>query len=747
MSGFGDLLSRHVRSRLRAATVWRGAAVTLLVFITGGTSIGLAAGPRDTHHDRLPGSGAATSSPNDRKSDGWVGTWASAQVEPGTTGLSSTGFNDQTVRDIIHTSVGGTEVRLRISNTFGTEPLVVTAVDVGIRSSGAAIEAGTNRQATFGGSDSITVQPGEDALSDPVTLKVSARQDLAVSIYFTGSTGPATWHPDALSTNYYAAGSEAADSSGTPFTNADTSWYFLDGVDVYNPRVNGAVVAFGPSTTDGDASTTNANERYPDDLARRLLQLPAGEQMSVLNAGISGNELLTDAGTDGAAGVARFFRDVVQQDGVRDVIIWEGSNDIGNQPTLNASELTDAYQELIAIAHQYGIKVIGATLQPDQGAGYYTTEGNTTREAVNNWVRTSGAVDGVADFSTVLQDPADTDELLPAYNSGDSLHPNDAGYQAIADSIDLQELTSPIGSAPVFSGTATPSQLSATVATNASLRETVTVHSLSNRTYTLPWSVSAPAGSGVTVNGGSGRVTIPAGGSAKVSFIVHSASPEGTYSLALNLFGSDGESALASHFTVAVDKPGDLSPFYNNTGISDDDAASEANLDGNGYSYSEQLLTAVGVAPGASLTAAGLHFVWPDVAAGEPDNVQADGQTLIPDVPAGASEIGFLGAGANSGTTGSEGQVTINYTDGTSTTEELGFGGYALGFVSNPTAPFGDTIVATLPDINYESGTPRDSKMYLFEQSLPVDPSKTVASIVLPKAVSNGQIHVFAISS
>jgi lysophospholipase L1-like esterase len=741
-------LSERARRMRRAVPLWRLAAVTMLVFVAGSSSIALAAAPPDAHHDRSPHAVAATSSSSEPTArDGWVGTWASAQVEPGTSGLSSTGFDNQTVRDIIHTSVGGSEVRLRISNIFGTEPLAVTAVYVGIRSSGAAIEAGTNQQATFDGSDSVTVQPGEDALSDPVKLKVSAEQDLAVSIYFASSSGPATWHPDALSTNYYASGGDAADTTGTPYTNTDTSWYFLDGVDVYNPSVKGAVVAFGPSTTDGDASTTDADERYPDDLARRLLQLPAGQQMSVLNAGISGNELLTDDGTDGAAGVARFFRDVVEQDGVRDVIIWEGTNDIGDNPTLNPSELTDAYQELIAIAHQYGIKVIGATLQPDQGTSYYTTEGNATREAVNNWIRTSGAFDGVADFSTVLENPADTDELLPAYNSGDDLHPNDAGYQAIADSINLEQLTSPIRSAPVFSGTATPSQLSATIGTDASHSETVTVQSLTDRAYTLPWRVSAPASSGITFSGGSGRVTIPADGSAKLSFAVHSASAEGSYSLALNLFDPDGESALASHFTVAVDKPGDLSPFYDNTGISDDDAASEANLDGNGYSYSEQLLTAAGLAPGASVTAGGLHFVWPDVAAGQPDNVEADGQTVVPDVPAGASEFGFLGTGANSGTAGSEGEVTINYTDGTSATEELGFGGYALGFASNPTAPFGDTIVATLPYINDATGTPRESSMYLFEQSLPIDASKTVASIVLPTTVSNGQIHVFAISS
>jgi lysophospholipase L1-like esterase len=211
-------------------------------------------------------------------------------------------------------------------------------------------------------------------------------------------------------------------------------------VDVVNPAVRGAVVTFGPSTTDGDGSTSGANERYPDDLARRLLALPAGRQLSVLNAGISGNELLADDGTNGQSALNRFLRDAVEQTEVKAIIIWEGTNDIGDDPGLQLSDFTSAYEQLIGIAHAHGIKVIGATLQPDEGAGYWTAQGNTLREAVNNWILTSGAFHGTADFSTVLEDPANPEEPLPAYDSGDHLHPNDAGYQAIADSINLRLL-------------------------------------------------------------------------------------------------------------------------------------------------------------------------------------------------------------------------------------------------------------------------------------------------------------------
>ena len=379
---------------------------------------------------------------------GWVGTWESAQTVAGTSGLSRAGFDDQTVRNIVHTSVGGSEIKIRISNVFGTGPLTVTSAYVGLRSTGAAIEARTNTKVTFGRSDSVTIAPGDRVLSDPVRLSVGSETDLAVSIYFDSPTGPATWHPAATSTSYYASGNAAAGLTATDYTSTDTSWYFLDSVDVYNPDVRGAVVAFGASTTDGTGSTANANERWTDDLARRLLDLPSGEQMSVLDAGISGDQLLTDGGTHGAAGVARFYQDAIENAGVRDIIIWLGENDIGDHPRIKASQLTTAYTELIELAHAHGIKVIGATLQPDQGAGYYTARGNATRERVNKWILASGEFDASFDFSTVLENPADPDELLPAFNSGGYLHPNDAGYLAVADSINIDDLITPLARVP-----------------------------------------------------------------------------------------------------------------------------------------------------------------------------------------------------------------------------------------------------------------------------------------------------------
>jgi lysophospholipase L1-like esterase len=370
----------------------------------------------------------------------WVGTWAAAQVAPGPAGVSHIGFRDQTVRDVVHISAGGSEVRIRISNVFGTRPLRIADVRVAVRQgNGALIMPGTSHRVTFGGKYQVTIPVGQREFSDPVRMGVGAGQNLAVSIFVKSATGPATWHPAAIASSYYSTFGDYSAAAGTAaaaYRHRIGAWYFLDGVDVVNPAVNGAVVTFGASTSDGVGSTLNANERYPDDLARRLLGLPAGLRLSVLNAGVSGNQLLAGGSTAGPSGLSRFYRDALAQTGVRVVIVWLGTNDIGDHPDMTAQQVIDGYLQLIAAAHARGVAVVGATLQPDQGANYYTSRGNRVREEVNRWISTSGAFDAVADFDAVLRDPFNPAELLPAYDSGDHLHPNDFGYQAIADSID-----------------------------------------------------------------------------------------------------------------------------------------------------------------------------------------------------------------------------------------------------------------------------------------------------------------------
>lgn len=365
----------------------------------------------------------------------WVGTWAAAQEAPRTTGLSHAGLRNQTMRDVVHISVGGSEIRLRISNVFGTRPLRIADVRVAVRRDGAQIVPGTSHRVKFGSSYQVTIPMGKREFSDAVHMAVSAGQDLAVSIFFKDATGPATWHPAAVAASYYSvAGDHTAATGAAAYPHPTGAWCFLDGVDVVNPAINGAVVTFGASTSDGVGSTFDANERYPDDLAKRLLGLPAGLRLSVLNAGISGNQLLANS-LGGPSGLARFTRDVLDQSGVRVVIIWEGTNDIGVHPDMTARQITDGYMQLIAAAHARGVAVVGATLQPDEGAGYYSVRGNRVRKEVNRWIRSSGAFDGVADFDQVLRDPYDQAEMLPLYDSGDHLHPDDAGYKAIADSL------------------------------------------------------------------------------------------------------------------------------------------------------------------------------------------------------------------------------------------------------------------------------------------------------------------------
>lgn len=367
----------------------------------------------------------------------WVGSWSAAPV----IGKGS-GFSDRTLREIVHTSMGGDRVRIRLTNAFGTDRLVVDGAAVGARSSGAALVTGTARPVTFGGERKVVVPADSEVLSDPVPLTVVAGQDLAVSLYVSGLTGPAARHPTALTTSYLADGDHAADTGADAFTATTSSWFLLDGVDVRALHGTRAVVAFGDSITDGVRSTFDADRRYPDDLARRL----DGRRLSVLNEGINGNQVLTDTGGSGVSALARFDRDALGQTGVRDVIFLDGINDIGHNAVgvsgepVTAQDLITAMTNLITRAHAHGVRIIGATLTPIGGSKYDVPEAEAKRQAVNDWIRTSGAFDGVVDFDAVTRDPADLTRFLPAYDGGDHLHPDDAGYQAMADAIDLRLL-------------------------------------------------------------------------------------------------------------------------------------------------------------------------------------------------------------------------------------------------------------------------------------------------------------------
>jgi lysophospholipase L1-like esterase len=367
-----------------------------------------------------------------------------------------TGLADQTVRNIVHTTIGGSRVRVRLSNGAGTQPVTFNAAYIGLQLNGGNIVPGSNQRLTFGGKTSVTIPAGADALSDEVRFSVEANQNLAVSFYTATATGVPSMHNEADQTTYIANGNVAGvDSPSFQFTSH--SWYFMREVEVRTSRdVEGAIVPFGDSITDGTASTIDANHRYPDFLARRI-QASRGPRWAVLNEGYGGDRVLTDSGCFGVNGVARLDRDVLLRPGAKAVILLMGINDIGfsdapafpppldiynpcfePKTNVSAEQIIDGYRQIIAQVHAKGMRVYGGTLTPYKGAFYWTPSGEAKRETINTWIRESGAFDGVVDFAAALADPADPLRMRLQFDSGDHLHPNDAGYEAMANAVDLR---------------------------------------------------------------------------------------------------------------------------------------------------------------------------------------------------------------------------------------------------------------------------------------------------------------------
>jgi lysophospholipase L1-like esterase len=373
------------------------------------------------------------------------GTRVSAWSPSMTTGGPA--FNDQTIRMVAHSSVAGSYARITLSNRYSDTPLDVSAVDVAAQASGGEATRGTTLKVAFGHSGHVTIPAGEQAISDVIPISVSAGENLLVSIYVPGATGPSTWHSDAFDTTYMALGDHTGDDSAAAFSTTTTSWYYLAGLEVVSPTAKGTVVAIGDTITDGYHSSTGTYTRWSDFLGRRLGAERGRQKLSVVDAGIGGNRVLTDVPNlwQGVSALKRFGHDALGQPGVKDVILFEGINDIGNNAgpggvPLTAQDLIDGYRTLIGEAHAAHVNVIGATLMPDKGNGYYTPSAETIRQSVNQWIRTGGAFDGVIDFDRAMRDPADPAALNPAYDSGDHIHPTDAGMKAMAEAINLRLL-------------------------------------------------------------------------------------------------------------------------------------------------------------------------------------------------------------------------------------------------------------------------------------------------------------------
>ncbi|HEU4616500.1 MAG TPA: SGNH/GDSL hydrolase family protein [Gammaproteobacteria bacterium] len=380
----------------------------------------------------------------------WIGTWGASPLPPSAANGPFPGsptFMNQTVRQIVRISAGGDRVRLRLSNEYGSRPLVVGAARIAIVDDKGAIKAGTERAVTFGGKPSVTIPSGAPFVSDAIDLAVQPLASLSISLYFPEDTGPCTCHATGMQTAYV---SMPGDFTSGAFEPAQTiqSRAFLSGVEVATRGPAHVVVVLGDSISDGVGSTVNENRRWPDNLAARLVERRGRGAWGVVNEGISGNRVLSDGA--GESALTRFDRDVLAVPGATHVVVFEGVNDIGIAfgarrpgfnlpagPELTADSMIMGYRQIIARAHEHGLKVYGATIAPYEGAAYYSDKGEAVRSAVNDWIRKGGEFDGVIDFDAVLRDPNHPTQIEASLHAGDHLHGSDAGYRKMADAIDL----------------------------------------------------------------------------------------------------------------------------------------------------------------------------------------------------------------------------------------------------------------------------------------------------------------------
>jgi lysophospholipase L1-like esterase len=410
-------------------------------------------------------------------SERWVCTWATAQqlalttfpgggpskmgppvqnptsrqgappTQPGGRNSSPTVFympsslEDQTVRMIIHTSLGGRRIRVNLSNSQGRSLVSIDSAHIAIHKSGGAIVPGTDRAITFGGKPSCVLLPGVLTISDPVDIDVPSFAEIAVSLYFPRETGTPTDHRLGLHTAYISKGNVAGQEIMPEPVNT-FAYLWIAGIDVLAPADAFTIVALGDSITDGYATTLDANRAWPALLAKRLSLNKDMKHIAVVNQGISGNQVLRDGA--GISALARFDRDVLSIAGVRWMILLEGINDINirgrtdGPEALASDDLIAGYRQIVERAHTHGIKVIGATLTPEEGVPTMSERGEQIRQTVNQWIRTSGLFDGVVDFDAVIRDPSRPIRMRPEYNPGDFIHPNDAGNQAMADAFNLK---------------------------------------------------------------------------------------------------------------------------------------------------------------------------------------------------------------------------------------------------------------------------------------------------------------------
>ncbi|TCP57381.1 lysophospholipase L1-like esterase [Tamaricihabitans halophyticus] len=381
--------------------------------------------------------------------DGWVASWGAPAggPEPDT----SKGYPFKSIRNLLQISLGGSAVRVRMSNLYGKDPLELKHVTVAIQAEPNSPEARPEsmRTATFDGAQAVVIQPGTEVWSDKVDLELPHNANLLVTTYATGGSGPVSYHPMAVQFNYMAEGKDFADDPRADrFTEQNSWWRYVTEVAVYAPQAAGAVATFGGSSTDGAGSTMGGNARWPDYLGRRLIDMAPKQQMGVYNAGVSANRLLVDSnnyGHEGAGkvGLERLQRDVIDRAGVRTLIVAHGLNDLQQPPKVpnTAQRVIEQFTRIVSRCHDNDIRVVGTTITPFKYWGTHNPETERERQEINEFVLHGGVFDAVADFDKAILDPNDPLAMRPEFDFGDHMHCNDAGYRAMADAINLERLT------------------------------------------------------------------------------------------------------------------------------------------------------------------------------------------------------------------------------------------------------------------------------------------------------------------
>ncbi|BBC33520.1 hypothetical protein SGFS_048140 [Streptomyces graminofaciens] len=428
------------------------AIVTLVVAVSAAIYAGVGLDDGTTRQETFARAPRGTVAP--ASTGVWVGAWSASPsgAEPGT---ETNGLAGRSVRNVLHTATGGTSARITFSNLYGQQPLTLThaSIAVAAAANSPAAMPDTMRRLTFGGAESVTIPSGRQVVSDAVRVAIPHDSDILVTTFSPTPSGPVTYHLHARQISYTAEGDQAADVTGTPYTTQSTYWRYVTAVDVLSNDADGTVVVLGDSLTDGVTSTVGANRRWTDALSDRLRQSAGASsdtpRYSVVNQGISGNQVLADGHgrpADNPSGLARFPRDVLGRTGVKAVVIDLGINDILKNPNqADPDAIVAGLRTLVDQAHARGLRVVGATLMPFQGHRGWTEQRETVRRSINDRIRSGDVYDAVVDFDKALRDPYNPRQLRPDYDSGDHLHPSDAGYERMAEVFDLADLK---GSAP-----------------------------------------------------------------------------------------------------------------------------------------------------------------------------------------------------------------------------------------------------------------------------------------------------------